>query len=149
HPYLAEVYGTVAGSVRGIYAGYIGWFDGNATNLDPLSSAELAARLLPRLGGRTGGLALMQGNEASDPRWVAWLADLLLATNPRDSEARKLKAEAITKLAKSTGNPLFRHWYYHSAAILNGTLPTTEKMQINLESIEHVPIEDLLSQIPY
>src|SRR5262249_44925909 len=33
HPYLAEVYGTVVGCIRGLYAGYIGWFDGNATNL--------------------------------------------------------------------------------------------------------------------
>ena len=29
--YLGEFYGTVAWSVRGIYAGYVGWFDGNPT----------------------------------------------------------------------------------------------------------------------
>ena len=35
-PYLQEFYGTVAWSVRGIYTGYFGWFDGNPTNLNPL-----------------------------------------------------------------------------------------------------------------
>jgi alkyl sulfatase BDS1-like metallo-beta-lactamase superfamily hydrolase len=149
HPYLAEVYGTVAGCVRGIYAGYIGWFDGNATNLDPLPSSELATRLLPQLGGRAGVLTLVRGAISTDPRWASWLADLLLATNPRDVEVRGLKATALTTLAKSSSNPLNRHWYYHEAAVLSGTLPATEKMQLNLQSIEAVPIEDILAQIPY
>jgi alkyl sulfatase BDS1-like metallo-beta-lactamase superfamily hydrolase len=148
HPYLAEVYGTLAGCVRGIYAGYVGWFDGNATNLDPLAPPELGARLVPRLGGRAGVLAAMRAG-ASDPRWVAWLADLLLAADPRDREARSLKAGALTALAEATGNPLFRHWYHHDAAVLSGALPAAEKVKVDLRSIENVPIEDLLSQIPY
>ena len=28
HPYLQELYGTVEWSVRGVYHGYIGWFNG-------------------------------------------------------------------------------------------------------------------------
>jgi alkyl sulfatase BDS1-like metallo-beta-lactamase superfamily hydrolase len=32
-PYLQEFYGTVAWSVRAIYAEYAGWFDGNPTKL--------------------------------------------------------------------------------------------------------------------
>lgn len=149
HPYLAEVYGTVAGSVRGIYTGYLGWFDGNATNLDPLPPAELASRLLPKLGGRAAVLSLMQGAVESDPRWVAWLADVLLATDPRDREARKHKAAALTALAKATGNPLFKHWYLHDASVLNGALPMMEKIQIDPRAVEHLRIDDILAQVPY
>ena len=149
HPYLAEVYGTLATSIRGVYAAYIGWFDGNATNIDPLPPPELAARLLPRLGGRAGVLALLRGTTTTDPRWAAWLADLLLAANPRDGEARTLKAAALTALASATGNPLNRHWYLTDAAVLTGTLPTTEKMALDDRSVEPVPIEDILAQIPY
>jgi alkyl sulfatase BDS1-like metallo-beta-lactamase superfamily hydrolase len=149
HPYLAEVYGTVAGSVRGIYAGYLGWFDGNASNLDPLPPSELASRLLPKLGGRAAVLALMRGSVESDPRWVAWLADVLLAIDARDREARALKASALTALAGTTNNPLHRHWYLHDAAVLSGTLPATEKVPLDPRAVELIPIDDILAQIPY
>ena len=36
HPYLQELYGTVEWSVRAIYTGYLGWFDGNAATLSPV-----------------------------------------------------------------------------------------------------------------
>jgi alkyl sulfatase BDS1-like metallo-beta-lactamase superfamily hydrolase len=149
HPYLAEVYGTVATSVRGIYTGYVGWFDGNATNIDPLPSAELAARLVPRLGGLTAVLVLAEKAAETDPRWAAWLCDLLLAADPRDSAAARVKAAALLALARSTGNPLNRHWYLHAAAALTGGLPATEKMVLDDRSVEPVPIEDILAQIPY
>src|SRR6266850_865274 len=41
-PYLQEFYGSVAWSVRAIYADRIGWFDGNATRLFPLAERERA-----------------------------------------------------------------------------------------------------------
>jgi alkyl sulfatase BDS1-like metallo-beta-lactamase superfamily hydrolase len=148
HPYLAEVYGTVAGAVRGIYAGCVGWFDGNATNLDPLPAPELAARLIPQLGGRAAVLKLMGGAVEKDPRWAAWLADVLLAADPRDRDARALKAAALTALAESTENPLHRHWYHHDAAVLSGERPATERMPLDDRSVELLPVEDILAQIP-
>ena len=42
-PYLQEFYGTVSWTVKGIYAGYVGWFDGNPVHLDP-SPRESTAR---------------------------------------------------------------------------------------------------------
>ncbi|WP_319946021.1 alkyl sulfatase dimerization domain-containing protein [Mesorhizobium sp. AR07] len=45
-PYLQEYYGSVAWAVRGIYADYVGWFDGNATSLYPLPPTERARKML-------------------------------------------------------------------------------------------------------
>ncbi len=36
HPYLQEFYGKVDWSVRSIFGGYMGWFDGNSSTLLPL-----------------------------------------------------------------------------------------------------------------
>ena len=36
--YLGEFYGTVEWSVKSIYTGYLGWFDGNPVNLLPVSN---------------------------------------------------------------------------------------------------------------
>ena len=39
-PYLQEYYGSVAWTVRGIFADRVGWFDGNATNIFPLPAGK-------------------------------------------------------------------------------------------------------------
>ena len=39
-PYLREYYGSVAWTVRGIYADYVGWFDGNPTNHLPAAAGR-------------------------------------------------------------------------------------------------------------
>ncbi|MGD7653399.1 MAG: MBL fold metallo-hydrolase, partial [Verrucomicrobiales bacterium] len=44
-PYLVEFYGSVPHAVRAIYAGLLGWFDGNPTTLNPKVRATKVARL--------------------------------------------------------------------------------------------------------
>jgi uncharacterized sulfatase len=51
-PYLQEFYGTVAWSVRAVYADYAGWFDGNPTKLFPLPEKDRATRVIELAGGR-------------------------------------------------------------------------------------------------
>jgi hypothetical protein len=40
--------------VRGVYADRVGWFDGNATNLFPLSEKDRAAKLVGLMGAGSG-----------------------------------------------------------------------------------------------
>lgn len=49
-PYLGEHYGTVAWSVRSIYVGYLGWFDGAPEHLDPVGEAERSRELVGLIG---------------------------------------------------------------------------------------------------
>jgi alkyl sulfatase BDS1-like metallo-beta-lactamase superfamily hydrolase len=49
-PYLGEFYGTVAWTVRSIYYGYLGWFDGNPTNLNKLPPKQHASKILDLIG---------------------------------------------------------------------------------------------------
>ena len=51
-PYLREFYGTVSHSVREIYVGYLGWFEGDPVALDPTPPAESARRHVMLMGGR-------------------------------------------------------------------------------------------------
>lgn len=44
--FLGEFYGTVEWSVRSIYQGYVGWFDGNPLNLMPLNKKAFKDLLL-------------------------------------------------------------------------------------------------------
>lgn len=51
NPELVQYYGRVEWAVRNIYNGYMGWFDGNPTNLRPLSLKAEAARFAKMTGG--------------------------------------------------------------------------------------------------
>jgi alkyl sulfatase BDS1-like metallo-beta-lactamase superfamily hydrolase len=148
HPYLQPLYGTLAGGIRGIYAGYVGWFDGNASNLQPLTPHELAPQMLDVLGGRAGILFQIRRAAASDPRWVAWLCDLLLAREPGDREARKCKAEALDRLAADTPNPLFRNWYMTDAAILRGEIRVPPRAPLNSQTMQNIPLRQILRRMP-
>ena len=50
-PYLQEFYGTVAWSVKGVFAGEMGWFSGNATELFPLDARTRGHRVAALAGG--------------------------------------------------------------------------------------------------
>ena len=50
-PFLKEFYGTVRWSVKSIFNGYLGWFNGNIADLDPLTRKEEAKRLAIMIGG--------------------------------------------------------------------------------------------------
>ena len=51
-PYLRPFYGTVSHSVREIYVGYLGWFEGDPVALDPTPPVESARRHIALMGGR-------------------------------------------------------------------------------------------------
>src|SRR5215831_3291744 len=118
-PYLQEFYGTVAWSVRAIYTDYIGWFDGNATNLFPLSSKERAAAIIDLAGGETP--VLMKARAAFDQKnfqLTAELADYVLAIHPENGDAVKLKAQALTELGERQTSANGRNFYLSSAQYL-------------------------------
>jgi alkyl sulfatase BDS1-like metallo-beta-lactamase superfamily hydrolase len=126
HPWLQPFYGTVAWSVRAIYAGYLGWYDGNSSNLFPTPAATRASRLLDLAGGEAAVLTEAEARLAQDPQWTAELADLVLAADTDSvSIAANLKARALRTLANETPNPNARNWYLTEALELEGKVAVT------------------------
>jgi alkyl sulfatase BDS1-like metallo-beta-lactamase superfamily hydrolase len=120
NPWLGEFYGTVKHSVREIYQGYLGWFQGDPTLLDPLPPLERAERYVRMMGGRD---AVLKEARASDHKWAAELLTYLIRINKNDTEARTLKAQALSQLAFQTENINWRNWYLTSALELEGRVP--------------------------
>lgn len=112
NPYLQEFYGAVEWMVRGLYADRLGWFDGNATDLFPLTGKERAERLLPLLGGRAKVLSdAREALSARQYKWAAELADYVLAVDGSNNDAGLIKAEALTRLGAHQGNAIARNYY--------------------------------------
>ena len=124
NPYLQEFYGTVPWSVRAIYTDYIGWFDGNATNLFPLSMKDRAAAILDLAGGDASVLAKARAAfEQKNFQLTAELADYVLAVHPDNRDAINVKAQALTELGERQTSANGRNFYLSSAQYLmkNGT----------------------------
>lgn len=111
-PYLQEFYGTVAWSVRGIYTGYLGWFDGNPTHLNPLPPQEFAMRMVKQMGGLKAVLAeIAVANAAGEYQWALELADLLLVQDPEAITVQQAKAAALMGLGRQETSANGRHYY--------------------------------------
>ncbi|SPA03025.1 Alkyl sulfatase beta-lactamase family hydrolase protein [Cupriavidus taiwanensis] len=124
-PYLQEFYGGVEWTVRGIFAEKVGWFDGNATRLFPLTEKERATRLLALAGGEARLQSQVQAALASgDFQWAAELADALLAVNGGNVDAKRLKAHALTELGERQINANARNYYLTTAEYLVNSLPS-------------------------
>jgi len=123
-PYLQEFYGTVAWAVRAIYDDYAGWFDGNPTNLFPLSENERAARIVELAGGREQ--VLSKASRAivnKDFQWAAELSDYVLAMDGGNVQAKRLKAMALTELGERQISAIARNYYLSAAQYLLRDLP--------------------------
>jgi alkyl sulfatase BDS1-like metallo-beta-lactamase superfamily hydrolase len=123
-PYLQEFYGTVAWSVRAIYTDYIGWFDGNATNLFPLTVKERAAAILDLAGGE-GPVMIKARAAIAEQRFqlAAELLDYVLAVAPQHREAAALKAEALMELGERQISANARNYFLSSAQYLGRENP--------------------------
>jgi len=122
-PYLREYYGTVKHSVRQIYNGYLGWFQGDPVALDPTPPRQQAERLMALAGGREKML-LEAGNAylKGDYQWAAELAGYAIRVDHEDKLAREIKARSFRKLGYASMNINWRNWYLMSAMELEGKL---------------------------
>jgi alkyl sulfatase BDS1-like metallo-beta-lactamase superfamily hydrolase len=124
NPYLQEFYGGVEWTVRGLYADRVGWFDGNATNLFPLSQNERAAKLVRLMGGLDQVLARARDALAArEFQWAAELADYGLADDSANASAKRIKAQALMELGERQINAIARNYYLSSALSLLRGLP--------------------------
>src|SRR6266404_7569889 len=145
HPWLGEFYGTVKHSVREIYVGYLGWFEGDPTFLDPLPRGERAARYVEQMGGHDRVLESALGAyDKGDYQWAAELLTYLIRVNKDDAQARSLKAKALRGLAYKTENTNWRDWYISSARELERSLNS----MVTLAATSSLAAPDILKQLP-
>ena len=145
HPWLGEFYGTIRHSVRQIYVGYLGWFEGDPTALDPLPRAEESKRYVELMGGREAIFkAAKRSFEAGEYQWTAELVTHLIRVNKEDTEARKLKADSLRQLAYKTENINWRNWYITSARELDGSLNKAAGVAV----LSSLAAPDILKALP-
>ncbi|MCY9691805.1 alkyl/aryl-sulfatase [Paenibacillus alginolyticus] len=111
-PYLGEFYGTVAWTVRSIYNGYLGWFDGNPTNLNKLPSKTHAEKMLNLIGSHESVVTeIKRALDIREEQWAVELCDLLISAERELIIAKQLKAKGLMALSKQETSANGRHYY--------------------------------------
>lgn len=148
-PYLREYYGTVKHSVRQIYQGYLGWFQGDPVDLDPIPPAEKAKRLIALMGGRDK--VLMAAGDAylkGDWQWAAELSGYAIRVDHDDKLARDIKARSFRRLGYASMNINWRNWYLMSAMELEGKLEGDVALEMSRRVRAAFLSPDMLKNLP-
>lgn len=114
--YARGYYGTVSHDVKAIYQRYLGWFDGNPANLDPLPPVEAARKFVEYMGGPQAVLAhARQDFKRGEYRWVAQVMNQVVFAYPDFAEARHLQAAALEQLGYQAESAPWRNFYLTGA----------------------------------
>jgi alkyl sulfatase BDS1-like metallo-beta-lactamase superfamily hydrolase len=147
-PYLQPFYGKVSWSARSVFSGHLGWFDGDAANLQPLSRRD-QAELMARLAGGENALLAETRKLIAEQSWQAalQLTGHLIRLNPQMQEARHLRIQALTALAGSERNPPARHYYLTEALEIRDRFVVHETARPSAAAIRQLPLSGFFDSL--
>ncbi|TXS92897.1 MBL fold metallo-hydrolase [Parahaliea maris] len=149
NPWLQEFYGKLSWSVRSVFDGYLGWFSGNPSELQPLSQPEEARRMAALAGGNGALLEkARQALEDGDTQWALSLSDHLMVLQPEDEASRSLRTDALRKLGETEANPNARNYYFTVAREVQDGLKPGFRPAVNENFLATLPIENFLYAMP-
>ena len=141
-PYLQEFYGTVRWSVKSIFNGYLGWFSGNISELDPISTFKRAKFVSNMIGGPDALFAeLEKAITNEEMQWALELSDLLLAMDYRASEVARYRAEAAFYLGTMASNPNKRNYFLSEAQRLIGDKEPDNIIPPEASMLDQIPMD--------
>lgn len=97
--YARGYYGTLSHNAKAIYQRYMGWYDANPANLNPLPRAQNAAKTVEYMGGADKVIEQARKDYANgEYRWVASVMSQVVFAEPGNQAARELGADALEQL---------------------------------------------------
>ena len=147
-PYLKEFYGTPEWSSKNVFSGYLGWFDGNPSNLKPLPLKDEAEKII-QLSGDWNSLFKVAEDAflVDDFQWSLQLTDYLLRSRPDDKKTKLLRKSVLEALGRKESNPNSRYYYLSSAAQLDENYQENDILLPSLEVIQKYPIESMMETL--
>jgi alkyl sulfatase BDS1-like metallo-beta-lactamase superfamily hydrolase len=118
-------YGTLSHNAKAVYQFYLGWYDANPADLNPLPRAESARKQVEYMGGAEAALKRARDDFAAGQyRWVASVTSQLVFADPANKAARELGADALEQLGYQSEAATWRNAYLLGAAELRGGVPS-------------------------
>lgn len=115
-PHVRGYYGTANHNVKAVYQRYLGFFDAHPAHLHPLPPEDAGRRYVEYMGGADALLARARASfEAGDYRWVAEVLTHLVFSDPSNTAARVLQADAFEQLGYQSESGPWRDFYLTGA----------------------------------
>ena len=116
-------YGSLSHDSKAVYQRYLGWYDSNPANLNPLPPAEASKRYVEFMGGSKAVMKkAKEYYNKGEYRWVAEVMNRVVFAEPENQEAKNLAADALEQLGYQAEDPTWRNEYLMGAYELrNGT----------------------------
>lgn len=109
-------HGTYSHNARGVVNRYLGFYDGNPANLNPLPLLPEAEKYVAYMGGADNILAkARQDFGRGEYRFVATVVNKLVTAEPDNWPARHLLADAYEQLGYQSEGPQWRNAYLTAA----------------------------------
>lgn len=134
--YTRGYYGSLSFNTRAVYQRYMGFYDGNPANLNPLPPVDTAKRTVEAMGGGAAVLDKMRKAMASgDYRWAAQLGNQLLFAEPDNADAHKAQAETLEQLGYQSENATWRNMYLTGAMELRNGVPPHAGTSVSVDMV--------------
>ena len=123
--YARGYYGTVNHDAKAVYQKYIGWYDMNPANLNPLPPVESARKYVEYMGGAQAVMARARKDfRKGEYRWVAQAMNNVVFADPDNQEARQLQADTLEQLGYQAEAATWRNNYLTAAYELRKGVPS-------------------------
>ena len=138
-------YGTLSHNSKAVYQAYLGWFDGNPANLNPLAPSESAQKYVEYMGGAEKILTNAKKSfDKGDYRWVAEVLNHLVFAEPDNNKAKELLACTYDQLGYSAESGVWRNFYLSGAYELrHGVKEKGMDLAKVYEMLKRTPIPNL------
>jgi alkyl sulfatase BDS1-like metallo-beta-lactamase superfamily hydrolase len=141
YPGSRGYYGDLRHNVKAVYQFYLGAYDGNPANLNPLPPQASAPKYLELIGGVDKAVAAAQiAYDKGDYRWAAELLNHAVLGAPDHKAAKALLARTYDQMGYMSEAATWRNSYLTAAAELRGGAPT--------QGVDRSMLVDMLTQTP-
>jgi alkyl sulfatase BDS1-like metallo-beta-lactamase superfamily hydrolase len=143
-----DYYGTVSHNAKAVYVKYLGYFDGNPANLNPLPPVDASQRYVEYMGGAEAVIPKAQKSfNDGDYRWTAQVLNHVVLSEPDNLQARALLADTYEQLGYQAESGPWRNFYLTGALELRHGVPEASSGKMSPGMVQGLPLENLFQAL--
>lgn len=137
-----DYYGTLSHNVRAVYQRYMGFYDGNPANLNPLPPVQAAQHYVEFMGGADAIMAKARVSFTNgEYRWVAEVMKHVVFAEPDNAAARGLLADALEQMGYQAESGTWRNAMLMGAFELRHDVPGDVGTTVSPDTLTAMTIE--------
>ncbi|MGE2720446.1 alkyl/aryl-sulfatase [Mycolicibacterium celeriflavum] len=142
-------YGSLRHNSRAVYQRYMGWYDGNPSDLNDLPPQDAAKKYVEYMGGEEAVLDKANDDFAQgNYRWTAMVLKQVVFANPDSQNGKNLLADSYEQLGYQAESGPWRSIYLQGAYELRNGVPSAGGTQTaSPDTIRAMPPEMLFDYL--